>query len=150
MAPVQTEPVGAQVCPCGSVLDIVYNEYRDSLERLLTHIRSYDERIHGALQVNILEDYKERWRAYQTITIEYASAAEQSQEDADYASELALRNSLISKKRDAIVIFVASFDRAVEINPDGWFEELNYLIAEAQVEWDEMLEMRHVNTKKDE
>jgi hypothetical protein len=151
MAPVQTEPVGALVCPRGSVLDIVYNEYRDSLERLLTHIRSYDERIHGALQVDILEDYKERWHVYSTISIEYADKSSLFLcEDSDYNSELALRNSLISKKRDAIVIFVASFDRAVGINPDGWFEELSYLIAEAQAEWDEMIEMRHVYAEDDE
>jgi len=150
---VRTEPVGAQVCPRGSVLDIVYNEYRDSLERLLTHIRSYDERIHGALQVDDedWEDYKERWRVYSTITIEYADKSSLFLcEDSDYASELALRNAEISKKRDAIVIFVASFDRAVAINPDGWFEKLDHLIAEAQAEWDEMVEMRLVYAEDDE
>ena len=151
MASVRTEPVGAQVCPRGSVLDIVYNEYRDSLERLLTHIRSYDERIHGALQVDILEDYKERWRVYSEITIEYADKSSLFLcEDSDYASELALRNAEISKKRDAIAIFVASFDRAVAINPDGWFEELDHLVAEAQAEWDEMVEMRRVYAEDDE
>lgn len=150
LAPVSLMPVGALACARGSVLDIVYNEYRDSLDRLLTQIRSYDERIHGALQVGLLADYEERWRVYQMIAIEYASAAEQSEEDTDYACELALRNSIITKKRDAIAIFVASFDRVAEYNPDGWFEELNYLIAAAQKEWDEMVEMRYVYAEDDE
>ena len=150
LAPVSLMPVGALVCPRGSVLDIVYNEYRDALDRLLIQIRSYDERIHGALQVGLLADYEERWRIYQMIAIEYASAAEESQEDTDYAGELALRNAEISKKRDAIAIFVASFDRIAEYNPDGWFEELNYLIAAAQKEWDEMVEMRRVYPEDDE
>ena len=151
MAPVRTEPFGALLCPRGSALDVAYHEYREALDRLLTHIRSYDERVHGALQVDILEEYEERWRAYQTIAIDYADKSSVFLcEDSDYASELALRNSLISKKRDAIVIFVASFDRAVAINPDGWFEELSYLIASAQKEWDEMIEMRHVYAEDDE
>ena len=145
MAPVRTEPVGAMVCPRGSVLDIVYNEYRDSLDRLLMHIRSYDERVHGALQVSHQEEYEERWRVYQTIMIEYADKSSVFLcEDSDYASELALRNSLISKARDAIVIFVASFDKDVVKDPDAWFDQLKSLIASAQKEWDEMVEMRYV------
>ena len=150
LAPVSLMPVGALVCPRGSVLDIVYNEYRDALDRVLSHVRSYDEQVHGALQVDPFAEYQERWRVYQMIAIEYASAAEQSQEDTDYAGELALRNAEISKKRDAIAIFVASFDRIAEYNPDGWFEELNYLIAAAQKEWDEMVEMRRVYPEDDE
>ena len=150
LAPVSLMPVGALVCPRGSVLDIVYNEYRDALDRVLSHVRSYDEQVHGALQVDPFAEYQERWRVYQTIAIQYASASEESPEDADYAGELALRNAEISKKRDAIAIFVASFDRIAEYNPDGWFEELNYLIAAAQKEWDEMVEMRRVYPEDDE
>ena len=146
MAPVRTEAVGAQVCPRGSVLDIVYNEYRDSLDRLLKHIRSYDERVHGALQVDPFAEYQERWRVYQTIAIEYASAAEQSPEDADYAGELALRNAEICKKRDLIVLYAASLekDSRALAHPDEWFDHLDYLIAAAQKEWDEMVDMRRV------
>jgi len=145
MAPVRTEPVGAVVCPRGSLLDIVYNEYRDSLERLLKHIRSYDERVHGALQVSHQEEYEQRWRVYQTIMIEYADKSSVFLcEASDYASELALRNSLISKARDAIVIFVACFDKDVVKDPDAWFARLANLIASAQKEWDEMVEMRYV------
>jgi hypothetical protein len=150
LAPVSLMPVGALVCSRGSVLDVAYNEYRDALDRVLSHVRSYDEQVHGALQVDPFAEYQERWRVYQMIAIEYASAAEESQEDTDYAGELALRNAEISKKRDAIAIFVASFDRIAEYNPDGWFEELNHLIAAAQKEWDEMVEMRRVYPEDDE
>ena len=146
LAPVSLMPVGALVCPRGSVLDIVYNEYRDSLDRLLMHIRSYDERVHGALQVSHQEEYEEHWRVYQTIAIQYASAAEESPEDADYAGELALRNAEISKKRDLIVLYAASLDKDSRAlaHPDEWFDHLDYLIAAAQKEWDEMVEMRRV------
>ena len=151
MAPVRTEPVGALVCPRGSALDVVYHEYREALDRLLTHIRSYDERVHGALQVDILEEYEERWRAYQTIAIDYADKSSVFLcEDSDYASELALRNTLISKRRDAIVIFLASFDKVAKENPDDWFARLADLIASAQKEWDEMVDMRHVYPEDDD
>lgn len=146
LAPVSLMPVGALVCPRGSVLDIVYNEYRDALDRVLSHVRSYDEQVHGALQVDPFAEYQERWRVYQTIAIEYASAAEQSQEDADYAGELALRNAEICKKRDLIVLYAASLekDSRALAHPDEWFNHLDYLIAAAQKEWDEMVEMRRV------
>ena len=150
MAPVPTEPICALPCAAGSVLAVAYHEYRECLDRLLSHIRSYDERVHGALQVDLRDDYEERWRQYQSRAMEHASAAEKYQEDADYASELVLRNTLISKRRDDIVIFAASFDRAIAYNPDGWFEELDHLIAEAQAEWDEMVEMRCVYAEDDE
>ena len=146
LASVSLMPVSAIVCPRGSALDIVYNEYRDSLDRVLAHIRSYDEQIHGALQVDPFAEYKERWRVYQTIAIQYASASEESPEDADYASELALRNAEISKKRDLIAIYAASLDKDSRAltHPDEWFDHLDHLIADAQEEWDEMIEMRRV------
>jgi hypothetical protein len=150
MAPVPTEPIGAQVCPAGSVPDIAYHEYRESLGRLLSHIRSYDERIHGALQVDLRADYEERWRHYQRCAMEHVSAAEQSQEDADYAAELTLRNTLISKRRDDIVIFVASFDRDVAWATGAWFNHLESLISAEQKEWSEMSEMIWMRGEEDD
>lgn len=149
LASVSVSPVGAQVCPAGSVLDVAYNEYRSALDRALSHTRAYDERVHGALQVDPLTEYHERWRAYQTIAIEYA---EQSEEDADYAGELALRNAEISMKRDLIVLYAASMDKDSRAlaHPDEWFNHLDYLIAAAQKEWDEMVEMRRVYSEDDE
>jgi len=150
MAPVPTEPIGAQVCPAGSVPDVAYHEYRESLDRLLSHIRFYDERVHGALQVDLRGDYEELWRQYQSRAMEHASAAEKSQEDADYAAELVLRNTLISKRRDDIVIFVASFDKDVAWAPAAWFNQLKSLISAEQKEWDEMSEMIWMRGEEDD
>ena len=141
MAPVPTEPICERPAPAGSALAVAYHEYRESLDRLLSHTRSYDERVHGALQVDLQGDYEERWRQYQCLAMEHASAAEKSQEDADYGSELVLRNTLISKRRDDIVIFVASFDKDVAWAPVAWFNQLKSLISAEQKEWDEMSEM---------
>ena len=141
MAPVATEPICERPAPAGSALAVAYHEYRESLDRLLSHIRSYDERVHGALQVDLRDDYEERWRQYQSRAMEHASAAEKSQEDADYASKLVLCNTLISKRRDDIAIFVASFDKDVARAPAAWFGQLKSLISAQQKEWSDMNEV---------
>ena len=58
MTPVATEPICDRPAPAGSVLAVAYHEYRESLDRLLSHIRYYDERVHGALQVDLRDDYE--------------------------------------------------------------------------------------------
>ena len=141
MAYVTTEPICQRPAPAGSALAVAYHEYRESLDRLLSHIRSYDERVHGALQVDLRGDYEERWRQYKRLAMENASAVEKSQEDADYGCKLVLCNMLISKRRDDIAIFVASFDRDVERAPAAWFGQLKSLISAQQKEWSDMNEV---------
>ena len=150
MAPVDTEPICERPAPAGSALAVAYHEYRESLGRLLSHIRSYDERVHGALQVDLQGDYEERWRQYQRLAMEDASAIEKSQEDADYGSKLVLCNTLISKRCDDIAIFVASFDRDVERAPAAWFGQLKSLISAERKEWSDMNEVIWTRGGQDE
>lgn len=141
LAPVSLVPVGALVCAAGSVVDVAYHEYRQALGRLIEHVRSYDEGIHGAIQSDPREEYEQRWRAYQTAAA--SLAVEQNPEDADYAGELAVRNAEISKRRDLILVFTETFDRDAGYSPDLWFEQLEQLIDASQKEWDEMVDFRH-------